>query len=495
MNRGWIIAGMALACACGAPAANFTNLDFEAYAGTGSDYLPGWEWDTNAFRSYGVDFCPLVTATVGLITSNTSCGIFFEGEYSAFLSTGLYDAYINEESGWQPICCGRPTISQTAVVPANAAYIRYLSTPPFIWDSYTGFHWDVRVQGALGGIVLSNGVTTDIRSLAGQEAELSFSVIGNDDEQSPGSHHSLDQIEFLDAGGTVIWPLPRPRPTVCLEDFHAAALNTSLWEVATAFGQTNAYAISGQQLMTIVKPPSAPFETAYRYRSALRGDWDLRVDFQITALLATNNTGAGVFGMALAADFGPERTATARVGQMITISNQNWCYGVDWGQGPTNELATANRSGVFRLVRSGWEVAGYVWDAGSNDWQIVGTAGGYTDETARVGLKVWSTGAFSGKDAHIYSDNLVLANGRLSLDGLAIKTFGLDESGAPTIDWDAVGIPATNRYVVTRATSLVDSAWTPVSSQIPDAGGTTNWTGAEGAAGPFYYRVESVLGP
>ena len=226
MNRGWIIAGVALACACGAPAANFTNLDFEAYAGTGSDYLPGWEWDTNAFRSYEVDFCPLVTATVGLVTSNTTCGTFFEWEYSAFLSTGLYDAYINEEYGWQPICCGRPTISQTAVVPVNAAYIRYFSTPPLIWDSHTGFHWDVRVQGALGGIVLSNGVTTDIRSLAGQEAELSFSVIGNDDPDSPGSHHSLDQIEFLDADGTVISPLPPPPPPVCLQHFHAPTLNT-----------------------------------------------------------------------------------------------------------------------------------------------------------------------------------------------------------------------------------------------------------------------------
>ena len=496
MNRGWILAGMALACACGAPAANFTNLDFEAYAGTGSDYLPGWEWDTNAFRSYEVDFCPLVTATVGLVTSNTTCGTFFEGEYSAFLSTGLYDAYIDEESGWQPICCGRPTISQTAVVPANAAYIRYLSTPPFIWDSHTGFHWDVRVQGALGGIVLSNGVTTDIRSLAGQEAELSFSVIGNDDPDSPGSHHSLDQIEFLDADGTVIWPLPRLRPTVCLEDFHAAALNTSLWEVATAFGQTNAYFILSETLRTAVAPPTAPFETLFRYRSVLRGDWDVRMDFDFQQMVSLlNATNPGVFGMALAADFGPERTATADMGQMIVISNQNRFFETDWGQGPTNELATTNRTGVFRLVRSGWEVAGYVWDAGSNDWRIVGAMDGYTDETARVGLKVWSTGAFGGKSSYAYADNLVLANGRASLDGLAIKTFGLDESGAPTIDWDAVGIPATNRYVVTRATSLVDSAWTPVSSQIPDAGGTTNWTGAEGAAGPFYYRVESVLGP
>ena len=491
MQRGWIIAGVALACACGAQAADFTNLDFEAYVGTGTNYLPGWEWDKAAFGS-DVDPCPLVTAMVGLNTSNTSCGTLFEGEYSAFLSTGQYQAYINEEFGWQAVCCSAPTISQTAVVPANAAYIRYTSTPPFIWESYTGFHWDVRVQGALGGIVLSNGVTTDIRSLAGQEAELSFTVIGTDDPESPGSHHAIDQIEFLNAAGVVIWP---PPPPICLEDFHAAALHTSLWEVVTAFGQTNAYAISGQQLMTIVNPPSAPFEMAYRYRSVLRGDWDLRMDFNFVALLASSNTGAGVFGMALAADFGPERTSTARVGHMITISNQDRRYGMDWGQGPTNEMATTNKTGVFRLVRSGWEVAGYVWDAGSNDWQIVGTADGYTDDVVRVGLKVWCTGTYGGKDAYVYADNLTLANGRASLDGLAIKTFGLDESGTPTIAWDAAGIPATNRYVVTRATSLVNSVWTPISGAIADSGGETNWTGANPGLGSFYYRIESIPGP
>ncbi len=490
MKRSWIIAGVALACACGAHAADFVNLDFEAYAGTGSDYLPGWEWNSNAFQSFGVDFCPLVTATVGLVTSNASCGTFFQGEYSAFLSTGQYQAYINEEWGWQAVCCSAPTISQTAVVPANAAYIRYTSTPPFIWDSYTGFHWDVRVQGTLGGIVLSNGVTTDIRSLAGQEAELSFTVIGTDDPESPGSYHSLDQIEFLNAAGVVIWPLP---PPICLEDFHAATLNTSLWEVVTSFGQTNAYFIASETLQTTVTPPAVPFETLFRYRSLFHGDWDVRMDFQL--LGAISGTDPGVFGMALAADFGPERTAMADMGYMIVISNQSRSYETDWGQGPTNQLATADVSGVFRLVRSGWEVAGYVWDAGSNDWQIVGTMDGYTDDVARVGLKVWSTGAFSTKGVYAYADNLMLADGRASLDGLAIKTFGLDESGAPTVAWDALGIPPSNRYVVTRATSLVDSAWTPVSDSIADGGGETNWTGANPGFGSFYYRVESVPGP
>lgn len=486
----WIALGLVAACAAIAQGANFTNLDFEAYAGSGTDWLPGWEWDTAAFNSYGINPCPLVTASVGLVTPSATCGTWFEGEYSAFLSTGEYQEYV-EEYGWVPVCCGAPTISQTATVPANAAYIRYTSTPPYIWDSHTGFHWDMRVQGSLGGIVLSNGVTTDIRSLAGQEAALSFTVIGTDDPESPGSWHSLDQIEFLDENENVIWPVPVPPPPLCLDDFHAATLNTSLWEVVNLEGQTNTVSISAETLRISAAPPAAPFETDCRYRSTLRGDWDVRMDFRNQAVLnLMNSTNPGYVGMALAARFGPEEIRKAGVGHRLTISNAVRHYGMDWGQGPANELPTEDDLGTFRLVRSGWDVAGYVWNAGSNAWQIVGTLPGFTDETARVGLEVWSSGAFGGKTSCFYADNLVLSNGQMCLEGLAVKMFGLDESGAPQVEWDTVGIAENNRYIVTRSTNLATPFWEPVSGFLPDEGGETNWGGAAEGAGAAYYRIE-----
>ncbi len=411
MKTPWIIAGLALACACSAQAVDFINLDFEDYTPDADGFsvtLPGWS--NNWFL--GLDFLPLEGAALGVVTTNNEYLTPLAGEASLFLGTGNLILYEVDEL-W---------VSQTADVPPNASYIRFLTT-------LSG------VGATLGGIALAASApvenppgvfryTADIRSLAGQAAELKVRI-----GWSAWGRYMLDQIEFLDADGTVIWPLPISPPPVCLEDFHATALNTSQWEVVTSFGQTNAYAISGQRLMTIVNPPSAPFEMAYRYRSVLSGDWDLRMDFEFEALLASSNTGAGIFGMALAADFGPDWTSTARVGHMITISNQDRCYGMDWGQGPTNAMATTNKTGVFRLVRTGWEVVGFVWDAGSNDWQIVGTADGYTDDVARVGLNVWSTGAFAGKDAHVYADNLALANGRVSLDGWRSRRSGWTKAG------------------------------------------------------------------
>ena len=472
MNKGWIVAGAVLACGFGARAADFINLDFEEYV-PGGFYaqVPGW-------GELMLDIVPLDAASFALHTTNSAYVVPLEGGASLFLGTG-YLMYTNEIH-----------VAQTADVPTNAAQIRFLTT-------LSG------VSATLGGVALTANVpdepgpglyryTTDISSLAGQPAELKIAL--GDGEYGM---YLLDQIEFLDAGGTVVWPMPRPGLAVCLEDFHAATLNTSLWEVASAGAPVSSGIgfSNGDGFLRIYATAAAePFEKVHGYLATLRGDWDVRMDFTLQTLMPTS-TNEGVLGMALAAEFGPDRLAQARVGQWVTISNRARCCAVDWGQGPTNDMATTNQVGIFRLVRTGWEVAGYVWDVGSNDWRIVGTADGYTDEEARVGLKVWSTGAFGSKGFNTYADNLVLANGQASLDGLAIRTFGLDESGAPAIDWNAVGIPASNRYVVTRATSLVGSAWTQVSGQIPDSGGDTNWTGANPGSGSFYYRVESVPGP
>jgi hypothetical protein len=498
MKKGWILAGLAVACGMGAQAADFINLDFEDYAGTGNELLPGWERSANTYLWPLFDGLPLASAGLGLGSSNTTA---WSGKYSAFFSTGQYSVW-DETYGYISICCGAPEIWQTATVPSAATHVRYVASPSTIKNES-----ELRMQGWLGGSDLSAGTpeampngslryATDIQSLAGQEAMLKFGCAGSDDPFNPGTHHWLDQIEFLDAEGTVIWPPPRPEPdpVVYLEDFHAATFNTSLWEVVATIGTTNAHYISNERLITRIYMHAAPFETFYRYRSVFHGDWDVRMDFYLF-LGSPGAANPGILGMALGAEFGPDRTSTANVGQMTAIADRNRFFGVDWGQGPTNEMATTNQTGVFRLTRTGGEVAGYVWDAGSNAWQIVGTADGYTDDVARVGLKVWCTGIYGGKGADTYSDNLAMSKGRTSLDGMAIKTFGLDESGAPTVAWDSVGIPQSNRYVVTRATSLVGSAWTQLSGAIADSGGETNWTGANPGMGPFYYRIESVPGP
>ena len=463
-----LISGALLAWGPAVLGGGFVNLDFEDYApheGGFSADVPGW-------GGLNIDPIPLDGASFGLVTTNNEYQTPLQGEAALFLGTGIL-FYTNEIQ-----------VSQTGDVPTNAARIRFLTTLAGVSATMSNMSLTASApEEPTPGVYR---YTTDIQTLAGRTAVLTFTL-----GWSEYGRYQLDQIEFLDESGAVIWPVPGPGPAICLEDFHAATLNPTLWDVATFSGQSNACSISSGMLRIDVPPPSAPFETEFRYRAALRGDWDVRMDYYFQPILSlANSNNPGCFGVTLAADFGPAATARAGVGQMILISNQARSYVMDWGQGPANFLEPTAMTGVFRLVRTGWEVAGYAWNAGSNGWQVIGSMDGYTDETARVGLKVWSTGAFSGKTALIKADNLLLAGGQMSLDGLAIKTFGLDEGGAPAINWDAVGIAPTNKYVVMRATNIPDSAWTPVSSGIVDAGGETNWTGSATAAGSGFYRIE-----
>ena len=493
----WVIWGAGVLCAVSVEAASFSNLNFEAYSGSGTDYLPGWSWDATTFTSGGIDLCPLVTAMVGLNTTSASCGTVYEGDFSAFLSSGQYMEYINEELGWQAVCCAAPTISQTADVPADAAYLRYSATPGVHKEGEFGGSYDLLLQGSLDGIVLSNGVTTDISSLAGQEATLSFTIIGTDDPINPGSWHSLDQIELLNTFGEVIWPPPPVVPPVgpyarCLEDFHAATLNTSIWEVASEGAADVYYYTTSGNLYIDARQSSAAFATEFWYTPAIYGDWDIVMDYSYSVPLPLYNSNAVVMGTTLSAVFGSGGAAQADVGLMVDTDNLEWFYGVDWGQGPSNAMPSTAQSGMFRLVHTGDDVSGYVLESGSNEWVLVGSSMGFTDDVAQVGIRTWATGAWSGKGAHYYADNLLLVDGQVCLDGMAMKVFGIDSNGAPTVAWDSVGLAETNRYHVMQATNLLNPVWIDVSGDLSETGGSNEWTGPVPAAGQTYYRIEAA---
>ena len=507
MKKGLIIVAAAFACALGASAASFTNLNFEAYMGPehpGSDVnvLPGWERSTGGYRWPMFDDLPLVTSGLGLSSTNGSteggCYAALAGRYSAFFSSGNIEVCF-EGGGCYWDCCGFPTIWQTAQVPTNAVHIRYSSSPTCIKEPDGGGHYEIRIQGTLGSIdlsastpeALSNGTlryTTDIGSLAGQTVQLSFGLVGEDYFKLPGSWHWLDQIEFLDGEGNVLWPLP---PPVCLEDFHAGTLNTSRWEVATV-GQEISYSTTNGDLQTRIGfgADTAATETTFRFRPLMRGDWDVLLDFRTYQI---TGTGTGTVGMALGADFGPDGAAKAGVGRMADIRATEPRYMVDWGAGPAGEVSNAPVSGIFRLIRAGEEVTGLIWSAESNRWQTIGAASGYTDESARIGIKVWNTGMLGGKGSfETHADNLMLVDGKMSLEGMAIKVFGLDENGAPTMAWDSAEIAENSRYFVTRSTNLLDPVWNRVSGGILDSGGETNWADSAPGSGSFFYRIEAA---
>ena len=170
--------------------AEFTNLHFESYSGSGPDILPGWE--VTPGYQLELNDMPLVTSGVGLISD----GYFnvIEGTYSAFMVAGLNEA----GTGYQTV-----SLWQTAIVPSAAAYISI--------DTAGISPANVNYSFTLGGIDLLQSTpvlipggdwqdfyryTTSIQSLAGQSGTLQFTVTYNGPMQDVGWYHRIDNIQF-----------------------------------------------------------------------------------------------------------------------------------------------------------------------------------------------------------------------------------------------------------------------------------------------------------
>ncbi len=162
---------IALALISSAVHADFINLDFESYSGSGSDLLPGWERGTNNYMWPLFDQLPIATAGLGLVSTNIHYSI--DGKYSLFLSLGCEQG--NPTSGPCPV-----SIWQTAQVPTDAAFLAFTidSTNSSCTYSFTLGSLDL-----LGStpVTLSNGYlrfSTDISSLAGQTQTLTIAGAG-----------------------------------------------------------------------------------------------------------------------------------------------------------------------------------------------------------------------------------------------------------------------------------------------------------------------------
>ena len=165
--------------------AEFMNLDFESYSGSGDDLLPGWERSAGNYMWPLIDQLPMTMAGLGLVTANGDYGeVAISGSYSLFLCPG-----IENNPPWTPLTV---SIWQTAIIPIAASAISF--TIDDLGAASYAFSLGSYDLMAGSPTLLPDGnwrYTTDISALAGQVATLTFSATAND-----AFWNRIDDIQF-----------------------------------------------------------------------------------------------------------------------------------------------------------------------------------------------------------------------------------------------------------------------------------------------------------
>jgi len=164
--------------------ADFLNLDFESYSGSGNDLLPNWERSADDYIWPLLDAYPISTAGLGLVTKDGTYGPAIDGEYSLFLCSGHRPLPNTSE-----ICL--VSIWQTAMVPPDKTHLQFAANDLYGCDFTLGVIDLLSSSPAL----LPNGYyqySTDIRSLAGQTATLTLSAFADG-----CAWNRIDDIQFV----------------------------------------------------------------------------------------------------------------------------------------------------------------------------------------------------------------------------------------------------------------------------------------------------------
>lgn len=204
-------------------------------------------------------------------------------------------------------------------------------------------------------------------------------------------------------------PSPTARPTpVAADDFNDNALNAAFWTPAV-FGSGPSIAETNQRL-EIRHPADAagdPFGAEAVSVCQLAGDFDIQVDYLLTAWPSANGIRVGLV-------VNPSDSKVVRVsfasGDGIP-GYPNEVYLTHFADGVRGVTGTGDASGTLRLVRLGGLLTGYY--LGAEGWVTLHT-GPVTGDDVRVALRSWGhSQVFKHVEVRVAFDNFRIHRGEV----------------------------------------------------------------------------------
>ncbi len=331
-------------------------------------------------------------------------------------------------------------------------YALNVSTGTLLWNYTTGDK--VRSSPAIsGGVVYAGSYDENVYALdASTGAVLWSCMIGDGVYSSPavangvvyiGSRGSGKNFYALDADtGAILWDYSMGErfvyssPAVAngivyvgcddgilyaigsspvilpaYDDFDDNVCNSTLWEIIEYGGP---YVNETGQQLEITIPSDSSADTFYAGiagRYALRGDFDIQVDYRLLTWPPDSGVRAGLW---------IERSPTTFTIERVMYSS--WDYFTPGDHYTTNFegsillSATNDTEGKLRLVRTGTAIEGYCFDESSADWVLLQSVPESALSTRDVTFRIRAWGhdySFGDELVQVAFDNVVINKGEL----------------------------------------------------------------------------------
>lgn len=217
---------------------------------------------------------------------------------------------------------------------------------------------------------------------------------------------------------------PPPLPPPLVERFDGNPQNAGLWEEAPLGTGPTAGIVGGSLVVTL--PPNSSglqFQHGLSSKFALRGDFDIQVDYQLLEWPATSGARAG-FAFFDGAVWQNLHRASLGVNEQEGQPRES--YTMDVPGEAFFRTETDDTQGTLRLVREAETITGYYAPLGTANWTALGTAT-FTDDL-RPSILAWGhDGSFAGQRVRVAFDNFQVTSGKV-VTAVNLASFTLSKA-------------------------------------------------------------------
>ncbi|MFA5295420.1 MAG: PQQ-binding-like beta-propeller repeat protein [Methanoregulaceae archaeon] len=202
-----------------------------------------------------------------------------------------------------------------------------------------------------------------------------------------------------------------PGSTTPYDDFDDNVCNSTLWDV---IGSGGPYVTETNQRLEITLPADSSgdtFSAGYSGTHALRGDFDVQIDYQLLTWPENSGVRAGLWVERSPTTFTIERVSYS-ISDFFTPGDH---YTTNFADSILLS-ATNDTQGTLRLVRTGTAVTGYCYDESSHDWVLLQGVPESVVSTRDVTFRIMAWGhdySFGDEPVRVAFDNFVINKGEL----------------------------------------------------------------------------------